>query len=66
MILILIPVFATGNVISNLNSNWKFRNAKNDLWYPANVPSTVHLDLLDNNLIKDPYLGISTLKSLRK
>ena len=34
---------------------WEFRNAKNDTWYKANVPSTFHTDLLDNKLMPDPY-----------
>ena len=37
------------------NGKWEFRQADNDTWYTANVPSTVHLDLLDNNLVLDPY-----------
>jgi len=33
----------------------------NDTWYEANVPSTFHLDLLDNGLIDDPYFGMNLL-----
>lgn len=39
----------------NLNANWKFQMTGNKTWYNADIPSTVHLDLLKNNLIPDPY-----------
>jgi beta-mannosidase len=39
-----------------LNSNWKFRNAKENKWYKAEVPGTIHTDLLANKLIPDPFL----------
>ena len=44
-----------------LNSGWEFRQlpggaaAENTVWRPAQVPGSVHLDLLHNNLIPDPY-----------
>ena len=28
-------------------------------WFPANIPSTFHLDLIDNNLISDTYFGLN-------
>ena len=39
----------------DLTKNWKFRLARNDTWWDAKVPSTVHMDLLENSLIKDPF-----------
>ncbi len=39
----------------NLNDNWQFRKVNNNKWYKATVPGTVHNDLLDNNLIDDPF-----------
>ncbi|MFZ4521508.1 MAG: beta-mannosidase [Bacteroidales bacterium] len=39
-----------------LDGGWKFRRAGTKEWYPAKVPGVVHLDLLRNNLIPDPYL----------
>ncbi len=44
-----------------LNSGWEFRQlpgaaaSENSVWRPAQVPGSVHLDLLHNNLIPDPY-----------
>ena len=45
-----------------LNSGWEFRQLPGDaaapdtsVWRPAQVPGSVHLDLLRNNLIPDPY-----------
>lgn len=57
MIILLILVAVQTRLITNLNQGWKFRKSTENVWYPANVPSTVHLDLLDNKLIEDPYLG---------
>jgi len=40
----------------NLSSeNWKFKNAKENKWLTATVPGTVHLDLMNNKIIPDPY-----------
>ncbi len=40
----------------NLSSEkWSFKNAKDQNWLPAKVPGVVHLDLMDNKIISDPY-----------
>ncbi|KAA2220490.1 beta-mannosidase [Chryseobacterium sediminis] len=40
----------------NLSSeNWQFKNSKDQQWLPAKVPGTVHLDLMDNKIIPDPF-----------
>ncbi len=44
-----------------LNQDWRFKNVKADQWNPATVPGVVHLDLLDNGIIKDPYEGNNEL-----
>lgn len=46
----------------NLNGNWEFQQAGTNQWYPATVPGVVHLDLLHNKLIEDPYFGNNELK----
>lgn len=40
-----------------LNSKWEFRQKGTEKWYPASVPGTVHTDLLNNQLIPDPFFG---------
>jgi len=35
--------------------DWQFRY--NGQWYPAMVPGFIHTDLMDNELIADPYYG---------
>ncbi|MGU3373984.1 beta-mannosidase [Chryseobacterium sp. M5A1_1a] len=40
----------------NLSSeNWQFKNKKEKSWMPAKVPGTVHLDLMANKIIPDPF-----------
>ncbi|MDR6157014.1 beta-mannosidase [Chryseobacterium sp. SLBN-27] len=40
----------------NLSSEkWKFKNVKENNWFTASVPGTVHLDLMNNKIIPDPY-----------
>nr|WP_317126550.1 hypothetical protein [Chryseobacterium nematophagum] len=40
----------------NLSSEkWKFKNSKDQKWLPAKIPGTVHLDLINNKIILDPY-----------
>jgi len=43
------------NISIELNKNWQFKNQKENKWYKANVPGTVHTDLLANKLIPDPF-----------
>ncbi|PKP33781.1 MAG: beta-mannosidase [Bacteroidetes bacterium HGW-Bacteroidetes-17] len=38
-----------------LNRNWKFRQAGNSEYLPAEVPGSVHLDMLNAGLIEDPF-----------
>ncbi len=39
----------------NLHSNWLFNKVGEDKVYPAQVPGTVHQDLMNNKLIEDIY-----------
>ncbi|MBK1895778.1 beta-mannosidase [Chryseobacterium paridis] len=34
---------------------WQFKNSKEQKWLTASVPGTVHLDLMNNKLIPDPF-----------
>jgi beta-mannosidase len=38
-----------------LATGWQFREVGKDAWHPAIVPGCVHTDLLNNNLIDDPF-----------
>ena len=38
-----------------LNTKWNFSQEGTNTFYPATVPGVVHLDLLANQLIDDPY-----------
>lgn len=49
-------------MLINLNGKWSFREASSDKWYDANVPGCNYLDLLDNNLIEDPFYGLNEKK----
>ena len=63
LLLILIfesQLFANGNI--SLHSNWKFKNTKSNVWLDAKVPGTVHTDLLDNNIIPNPFFGANETK----
>ncbi len=40
-----------------LNTNWKFHKAGETAWLDAEVPGTVHTDLLSNEIIEDPFYG---------
>jgi len=56
LIINLIP-FQTNaqNISIALNKNWQFKNQKENKWYKATVPGTVHTDLLANKLIPNPF-----------
>lgn len=43
--------------ITGSDAIWQFRKAGDTLWQPAMVPGTIHTDLLQLNMIPDPYYG---------
>ncbi len=43
-------------------TNWEFKQIGKDKWYPAKIPSSVHMDLLRNKLIEDPNKENNELK----
>ncbi|GEN76270.1 beta-mannosidase [Chryseobacterium hagamense] len=48
-------VYGQASERSLSSQDWQFKNTKDRTWLPAKVPGTVHLDLMNNNLIPDPY-----------
>ncbi|MBW8685548.1 glycoside hydrolase family 2 protein [Chitinophaga sp. B61] len=40
-----------------LNQGWEFADADDTLWRAAQVPGTIHTDLMSHQLIPDPYFG---------
>lgn len=48
-------LFAQLSERSLSSESWQFKNAKEKEWLTAKVPGTVHLDLMGNKLIPDPY-----------
>lgn len=42
-----------------IHDSWVFGQARMSRRYPARVPGVVHLDLLDNGLIEDPFLEMN-------
>ncbi len=42
-----------------LNDNWRFRQGRSEIWYPATVPGTVHTDLMANEIIEDPFFRLN-------
>ncbi|BAO75152.1 beta-mannosidase [Winogradskyella sp. PG-2] len=40
-----------------LDSNWQFKKVKDSIWQSATVPGNVFSDLLDHQLIEDPFIG---------
>ncbi len=37
------------------SERWQFKNTKDSKWLTAKVPGTVHLDLMSNSIIPDPF-----------
>jgi len=46
----------------DLNGGWLFKRKDDSKWYSAKVPGCVHLDLLENDLIPDPFIGLNELE----
>ena len=45
-----------------LNEGWEFQCDGESDWLNATVPGCVHLDLLNHELIPDPYFGLNEQK----
>ena len=45
--------------IVELNSNWEFKSENDKEYLSASVPGTVHLDLLANGKIDDPFFRLN-------
>jgi beta-mannosidase len=51
-------VFLLGqNTSFQLNQNWKFSEKGSNLWYPTQIPNSIHTDLYENGLIPHPFIG---------
>ena len=48
--------------IVELDSNWEFKSENDKDYLPATVPGTVHLDLLKNGKIDDPFFRLNEHK----
>ncbi len=44
-------------VTIELHNNWQFKKATDSFWKSATVPGNVFSDLLENELIEDPFIG---------
>lgn len=42
-----------------IKSGWTFKQARGHNSYPATVPGVIHTDLMDNNLIEDPFFRLN-------
>ncbi len=42
-----------------IKTNWSFNQVGEDSWLPAEVPGTVHTDLMANGKIEDPYYRLN-------
>lgn len=60
LILLMLSAVSTYSGVQTLalnGSTWQFRKLSDAVWLPAEVPGMVHLDLLRNNKIPDPFYG---------
>ncbi|THW14937.1 putative beta-mannosidase [Aureobasidium pullulans] len=50
-------------LVQELKDSWEFKQTDLDNWMPVKtVPTNVHLDLIANDVIPDPFLGFNELK----
>lgn len=48
--------------MSFIDSDWSFKSLAKDTWQDASVPGNVYSDLLDNNMIPNPFVAENELK----
>ncbi|HNB80853.1 MAG TPA: hypothetical protein PLP14_02075 [Chitinophagaceae bacterium] len=47
-----------------LDTGWTFHKVGAPRWLTAKVPGTVHTDLMDNHILRDPFFGTDEQKAL--
>lgn len=52
-------ILAANPITKEINTGWKFKQGRLPNWYPAKVPGVIHLDLLENKIIEDPFFRIN-------
>jgi beta-mannosidase len=55
------PLHAENNSVmkQEIKSGWTFKQVRGNNWYPATVPGVVHTDLMDNQLIENPFFRLN-------
>lgn len=53
------PVLAGNLLKQEINTDWSFKQVRGTNWYPATVPGVVHTDLMDNDIIEDPFYRLN-------
>lgn len=46
-------------ISKEIKDGWRFKQWRLNNWYPAKVPGVVHLDLMDNEIIEDPFFRLN-------
>ncbi|PLX14098.1 MAG: beta-mannosidase [Marinilabiliales bacterium] len=63
MLLISYLIGSCSNIEKNhtqlLNKNWKFKSENDSIWMDIKIPGSVHIGLLENNIIEDPYYRLN-------
>ncbi|MFN8257275.1 MAG: glycoside hydrolase family 2 protein [Bacteroidales bacterium] len=49
-------------VVIELKNNWTLVRESDSTTYPAKIPGSVHMDLLENKVIEDPYYRVNEKK----
>lgn len=64
-LLCILPLFMhASDSLIYLHTNWQVHKAGNPQWIKASVPGTVHTDLMDAQILSDPFLGDNEEKAL--
>lgn len=42
-----------------VSEGWSFKQVRGTNWYPATVPGVIHTDLIDNEIIEDPFFRLN-------
>ena len=49
-------------IFSLSDTDWIFRQSSENRWEKAKIPGTVHTDLLNLGIIKNPFFGVNEKK----
>lgn len=59
LLITFVSTVSASPIKKEIKDGWKFKQWRLNNWYPAKVPGVIHLDLMANDIIEDPFFRLN-------